>query len=231
MLRVEDKYHLPDAQMRLLESRVACLLPQDAVAHGGYKISSVYFDDLRDSMLNDSLSGNPFREKYRIRIYNDSLETIKLEVKRKWYNRATKLDASITEEEMRRLLRGERIPDGGSLQDARTLFNLAIARRGLRCRVNVTYDRNAYIFEPGNVRITFDRDIRSSGQCERIGCKNLTWLRPDDERRAVIEVKYDQCIPRFLMQVLESGNMLQTANSKYATCRELLQMGGKRDVD
>ena len=46
-----------------------------------YVISSLYFDDLRDSMLADTLDGIDARDKYRIRIYNNSFEIIKLEVK------------------------------------------------------------------------------------------------------------------------------------------------------
>mgnify|MGYP002510774277 CR=1 FL=1 len=49
-------------------------------------MTSIYFDDLFDSYLNDTIGGNCKREKYRIRIYNHSWEVIKLEVKYKKYN-------------------------------------------------------------------------------------------------------------------------------------------------
>ena len=35
----------------------------------------------------------------------------------------------------------------------------------------------------------------------------------------VLEVKYDEFIPDFLVQLLELGNMQQTAYSKYQLCR------------
>ena len=36
----------------------------------------------------------------------------------------------------------------------------------------------------------------------------------------MLEVKYDEFIPGFLLQLLELGNMQQSAYSKYQLCRE-----------
>ena len=227
MLRVEDKYILPAVSMAAAEQKLRSLLPPDSVGgKDGYTVSSLYFDDIRDSMLTDSENGNPFRDKYRIRIYDHSLNVIKLEVKRKSYNRAVKFSSRITEEELRRLMAGETIPNANDLSDARTLFDLAILRRGLRPRVEVCYERNAYVCEQGNVRITFDRNIRASDRWELFGQAGIVYDRVPGEA-SVLEVKYDACIPRYITQVLECGKMVQTANSKYALCRELYQ--GKRE--
>lgn len=222
--RVEDKYVMPWAKMCELEAKVSSVLPPDRFSSGegdGYQISSLYFDDLRDSCLDDSLDGNPVRDKYRIRIYNGSLDVIKLEVKRKRYNRAYKVSSPLRAEELRSLIEGRTIAQRDSLDDARTLFNLAIVTRGLRPKVNVTYDRRAYVCDEGNVRITFDRNLRYNDQVERFGSGGLRYDRPEGTG-TVLEVKYDQVVPKFLAQVLETGNLIQTANSKYGLCREAL---------
>ena len=39
----------------------------------------------------------------------------------------------------------------------------------------VAYERKAYIYEPRNVRITFDRNIRASNQIELFGNKNCIY--------------------------------------------------------
>ena len=221
MYRVEDKYIISGNRLWILEQKIALLLPIDSSSkETGYKISSIYFDDIADSMLTDTLEGNPFRDKYRIRIYNDSFSTIKLEVKRKKYNRVSKISSEITEDELYALMSGETIPDKNNLSDARTLFNLAIKIRGLTPKIIVTYDRKAYVYEAGNVRVTFDRNIRASNQCGLFGKHDLHYDCLE-ESGTVLEVKYDQFIPRFIMQVLETGNMLQTSNSKYGICREI----------
>ena len=221
MYRVEDKYNCTAMELVMLQSRMEAVLRPD-VNEGdseGYRITSLYFDDLEDSCLHDTLNGVNRLNKYRIRIYNDSLDVIKLEVKSKRDNRILKRSRTISIAEMKSLINGECIEDSASEEDPATLFNLAIKTRGLRPRVIVAYERKAYVYEPGNVRITFDRNVRASGRVEEFGQKNIVYdfLQECDK---VLEVKYDEFIPDFLLQLLELGNMQQSAYSKYQLCRE-----------
>ncbi len=221
MYRVEDKYNCTATDLITLQSRIGAVLRPDENEGGdeGYSITSLYFDDFRDSCLRDTEDGVNRRNKYRIRIYNNALSVIKLEVKSKRDNRILKRSKSISIAEMKRLMNGECIEDDASEKDPATLFNMAIKTQGLRPRVIVSYERKAYVYEPGNVRITFDRNIRAGGRVEEFGQKNISYefLREYDK---VLEVKYDEFIPDFLLQLLELGNMQQTAYSKYQLCRE-----------
>lgn len=221
MYRMEDKYNCTEAQLMMLQSRMEAALRPDVNEGGpqGYSIESLYFDDLADSCLQDTVDGVNRRSKYRIRIYNGSLDVIKLEVKTKRDNRILKRSKTITKEQMESLMRGECIEDGASVEDPATLFNLAIRTQGLRPKVIVAYERKAYVYEPGNVRITFDRNVRASRHVESFGQKNTSYdfLREYDK---VLEVKYDEFIPGFLLQLLETGNMQQTAYSKYQLSME-----------
>ena len=221
MYRVEDKYNCTDAQLVTLQSRMEAVLKPDVNEGGaeGYRVTSLYFDDLTDSRLQDTVDGVNRRNKYRIRIYNDALDVIKLEVKTKRDNRIMKRSKTVTRAQMESLMRGECIEDSASDSDPATLFNLAIRTQGLRPKVIVAYERKAYVYEPGNVRITFDRNVRASSRVEAFGQKNISYdfLREYDK---VLEVKYDAFIPDFLLQLLETGNMQQSAYSKYQLCRE-----------
>lgn len=221
MYRAEDKYNCTEAELYMLQSRMEAALRSDVNEGGsdGYRISSLYFDDIRDSCLQDTVDGVNRRNKYRIRIYNDSLDVIKLEVKSKKNNRIQKRSKTISKAQMESLMRGECIEDGASAKDPATLFNLAIRTQGLRPKVIVTYERKAYVYEPGNVRITLDRNVRASSRVEAFGEKNISYdfLREYDK---VLEVKYDELIPGFLLQLLELSNMQQSAYSKYQLCRE-----------
>lgn len=225
MYRVEDKYCCTATELAALQSRIGAVLRPDENEGGaeGYSITSLYFDDLKDSCLRDTEDGVNRRNKYRIRIYNNALNVIKLEVKTKQNNRILKHSRSISIAEMKRLMNGECIEDGASVEDPATLFNLAIKTQGLRPRVIVSYERKAFVYEPGNVRITFDRNIRAGGRVEEFGQKNTSYefLREYDK---VLEVKYDEFIPDFLLQLLELGNMQQTACSKYQLCRESIDV-------
>ena len=222
MYRVEDKYACSMNELFLLQSRIDTILQADSNQYSadGYSIISVYFDDLYDTHLQDTIDGNSQREKYRIRIYNNSFNTIKLEVKFKQYNRILKKSKSISQSDMRALLSGTPIDCDNSLEDPATLFNIAMKERGLQPKVIVAYERKAYIFPSGNVRITFDRNIRSSNSIDNFGNPNLAYDVPD-ERNAILEVKYDEFLPGFIAQLLELGNMQQISYSKYRICREI----------
>lgn len=223
MYRVEDKYQCSEGEMRLLQMRLEPLLrPDDFQTNiNGYKVTSVYFDDLNDSFLKDTVNGIRLREKYRIRIYDNSFETIKLEVKYKRDNRVLKKTRSITKEQMQSLVDGECIEDKeNSLGSPVTLFNLGIKTYGLRPKVIVEYDRKAYVYNAGNVRITLDRDIRAGDQIETFIRGGTVQYNYIDEISRVLEVKYDEFLPGFIADILESGNMKQISCSKYRLCRE-----------
>ncbi len=221
MYRVEDKYNCTETELIMLQTRMETVLRPDSNEGSpeGYSITSLYFDDFRDSCLQDTVDGVNLRHKYRIRLYNDSLDIIKLEVKTKQDNRIRKRSKTISRAEMEKLMRGENIADGASMEDPATLFNLAIKGEGLRPKVIVTYERKAYVYEPGNVRITFDRNVRASARVENFGQKNISYYFLQEYDK-VLEVKYDQFIPGFLLQLLETGSMQQAAYSKYQLCRE-----------
>lgn len=222
MYRVEDKFGCSRAELYHLQKRLGYVLESDSNENNieGYKVSSLYFDDLQDSCLRDTIEGYRSRRKYRIRIYNDSFDAIKLEVKEKQNNRIYKLSKTITKEEMDRLICGECIDCTYEKDDPATLFNLAIKETDLRPKVIVTYERKAFVYDWGNVRITLDRNVRGSNDILHFGKKELAYdfVRESD---AVLEVKYDEFIPQFILQLLELGNMKQTAYSKYQLCREL----------
>lgn len=222
MYRVENKYVIPPQDYFELSKRLGAVLQRDNNTVDGskeYKVSSLYFDDIIDTDYYDTLSGNPFRKKHRIRIYNDLFSDIKLEVKTKQYNRISKRTHLITEEEMRSLMAGDIITWGNNRDDPRTVFNEKILSKGLRPRVIVTYEREAFLYDAGNVRITFDRNIRASNVPDKFGNTNLDYDFLDGDY--VLEVKYDAFIPNFILQLLEIDSMVPATYSKYQRCREI----------
>lgn len=224
MYRAEDKYLLSERDMLLLQSRLKVVMRPDAYSDGkAYRITSLYFDDPEDNHWRDTEDGESFRKKYRIRIYNNSFDLIKLEVKYKAFNRVTKLSAPISREDAIRLIAGECLEDQNpSMGSPVTLFNLAVRQSLLRPRIIIDYTRDAYIFGPGNVRITFDRNICASSDTGRFMDGNCLWeaLR---ETNQVLEVKYNEFLPGFIAGLLETGNMNQSAYSKYQLGREQLE--------
>ena len=223
MYRVEDKYLCTERDMLLLESRVrSVLLPDRYSVDGSYRVTSLYFDDMDDSHLTEADDGVSFRNKYRIRLYDRSSDVIKLEVKYKAYDRVYKKSRPVSRDVADRLIRGEySISSAGgglSMDDPVTLFDLAIRKDLLRPRVVVEYDRSAYVYEPGNVRITFDRNIRFSSDLRGFMSNECSYSPACDNDR-ILEVKYDEFLPGFIARILEGGNMIRTSYSKYGLSR------------
>ncbi len=229
MLRVEDKYDIDAHRMDILEHRCKALLTPDEFMgeKGYYTVSSIYFDDLSDSSYHDTVNGFPTRRKYRVRIYNRDLGNAKLEIKDKHDRYIEKKIAPITEEEIRDLIDG--IPPEDYDNDVRKIYRIACGEKGLRPTAIVTYDRSAYTFEAGNVRITFDRNIRASRDFDRFGKKKMILFPADSD--GILEVKYDTFLPVFIGKMLETGDMSGVSHSKYAICRDaILQISGKDNL-
>lgn len=223
MYRVEDKYFLSDTDQFILKERLKAIMSSDSNEKDdrGYRISSVYFDDYRDTHYHDTVSGNPEREKYRIRIYNDSLDDILAEIKIKKYSRIRKIQARISREQMNCLMNGVPAECSNDTPDNPVfLFNTAIKTRLLRPKVIVTYERKAFICQSGNVRITFDTGVRASNRIDMFGSPDIVYDHPQDED-SVLEVKYDEFLPDYIDQTLQMNQMLQTSFSKYMVCREI----------
>ncbi len=221
MYRVENKYCCSIQEMYQLQQRIDTVLQADGNENSaeGYCVFSLYFDDLTDSCLHAAKEGAYRRRKYRIRIYNDSLDLIKLEVKEKRGSKVFKISKCITIEEMQKLMCGQCIPASSSMEDPAFLFNLAIRTQALRPKTAIAYERKAYVYPSGNVRITFDRNVRTSRQISDWGTRNLSYT-PLWGQDAVLEIKYDEFMPKFILQLLELNSQQQTAYSKYCLCRE-----------
>ena len=220
MLRAEDKYYLASTDFHKARELMGSVMEMDRGRQ--YKISSVYFDDLYDTDLLDTVAGNPQRQKMRIRIYNDSFRDIKLEVKNKCFSRIEKFSALISYEELQKLLNGETITwDENNSQSPRNTFNKRILTAGLRPKVIVTYERSAFCYDAGNTRITFDSNVRASNRIDLFGNADLSYDHLEDDY--ILEVKYDQFLPDFVAKLLNIVDMEQISFSKYRLCREVYE--------
>ena len=186
---------------------------------GVYNIRSLYFDDIYDTCYRENEAGTDPREKFRIRIYDHSSERISLELKRKVRGKTQKLSCLLTEEQCRGLMEGE-IPvlQENSPALLRKLC-LLMQTRHMRPKVIVEYERVPYVYPHGNVRITMDENISASNRTDRFLERQIP-LRPILEAgQHILEVKYDEYLPDGIYRTIQSGNLRQTAFSKYYLCR------------
>lgn len=218
--RNELKYVCTQSQLQMLMHKIRPLCKPDPHAgkHGTYSIRSVYFDDFRNSCLLENENGNDPREKFRIRIYNADTSRITLECKKKERTMTHKDSCLLTRTQYDEIITGRYLPKPADPPLLRR-FALQLYTRLLRPKVIVAYERTPFIYPAGNVRITFDRCIGSSTHLADFFNPELS-LRPImSTGEHILEVKYDSFLPEHLYNMLDLGDLRQTAFSKYALCR------------
>lgn len=220
--RHELKYQISEAEYRAIRARIAPVMRPDthAGADGRYTIRSVYFDNYRDKALREKLDGAARREKFRIRYYNDDFSYIILEKKRKLNDLCQKEDAKISREEFLRILDG---PQAWMLEHPAPLVRELYCKmklEQLRPRVLVSYVREPYVYGPGNVRVTFDSEIRTSLFARDLASGVCSDIRAEDAPGGcILEVKYDGFLPEHIARLLQCGSLRRQAFSKYGASR------------
>ena len=219
-MRHELKYPLGRGEYAALRRRCSLVMERDrhVDADGGYRIESLYFDDLDDSALLANYEGLSFREKFRIRRYNGDNATLHLEKKIKHGGLGTKLSAPITAAELDALRHGG---TGWMIKRDNALLRELYVRmktEGLRPKTLVCYRREPFVYGPGNVRVTFDYDIRS-GVCSTELLDGAV-LVPANPGLVLMEVKWDGYLPDIIRDILQEGSLRVSAFSKYASCRQ-----------
>ncbi len=220
--RHELKYRISAADYFAIRQRVRCLMKRDPHAdeNGIYRIQSLYFDNYRDKALLEKVNGVSKREKFRIRYYNEDLSYIKLEKKIKNKDLCRKEDAPLTKEEYQNILLYPYSKGSEAEKPLVRELYWKMQTQQLRPQVLVSYKREAYVYEAGNVRVTFDYDIRTSLFQKEFLQKSLSEISAmDSSEEMVLEVKYDAFMPEVIQDLLQTGRLRQSAFSKYAICR------------
>lgn len=219
--RHEYKYLTDSVQENILLIRASGLLFRDAHAdaEGSYLVRSLYFDDWKDSCLSENENGTDARSKFRLRYYGSNSGEVYLEKKSKLRGMTAKESCLLSGKESEALAGGE-IPEVTSeMEPEKQRLFLEMEFRCLKPKVIVTYERIPFVYPGGNVRITFDRNICSSGDISRFfqgdyGTRPV--LAPGN---SVLEVKWDEVLPLHIREGLQFDTLAWTAFSKYYMCR------------
>ena len=217
--RHEWKHELNYLDLLTIRQRLRAVMEPDPHAVGGkYLIRSLYFDNPDDKALREKVDGVNMREKFRIRYYNGDPSVIHLEKKSKRNGLGTKYSASLTREEAQAVVDGDLdwMMDSGRPLVQELYCKMRYQR--LRPKTIVDYTREPFIYRPGNVRVTFDDNIRTGMSC-------TDFLNPDcitipaGDSPILLEVKWDEYLPEIIRAAVQTPGRRETAFSKYAQCR------------
>ncbi len=218
--RHEEKHLIHSQDDFLLTQRLQKLFSHDphAESHGVYRVTSLYFDTPYDDALRQKINGVNRREKFRLRYYGEDTGFLRLEKKIKENGLCGKLSARLTLDQAELLLRGE--IQFLLSKDSPLLLELYSKMQGqlLRPKTIVCYDREAFLYAPGNVRITIDRNLRTSTSCRDFLIPSRMPV-PVSDGCSVLEVKYDEFLPEIVRLAVQTPNRRASAYSKYAVCR------------
>ncbi len=229
--RHELKYICSESKLKLIENRIKYIMYPDPYANekGEYLIRSAYFDDYYMSFFSDNENGTQPRSKYRIRTYNCSNQLIMLEKKIKTNGMTAKKTCRLDFETCIKMLKGESILDKWGTD--RLLDEWIIANETKRLRVTMLgeYVRKPFVYQLGNVRITFDLNICASLDYGRLFDIDLCKLPILPSGYHVLEIKYDDYLPDIIYRLVDETHISQTTFSKfYLGCKAL--QGGLPNV-
>ncbi|MCI7737466.1 MAG: polyphosphate polymerase domain-containing protein [Clostridiales bacterium] len=220
-LRHELKYLITPAELSVLRGVLKPIMQLDPNGNENneYIIRSLYFDTINDDALMEKIAGVGNRKKYRIRIYNFSDRVIKLECKSKYGDLISKQSVSIPRDLAEQLIAGD--PEGLQRMRHPLLHDVyrEMRTRLLRPAVIVDYVREAYIHPAQEVRITFDKQLRTGLYSTDLFNPSLPTYPVFDDPVEVLEVKYDEFLPSHLQTVLSGITAQRSAVSKYTWCR------------
>jgi len=219
--RQELKYGITYIDYMLLKNKLKHVMRLDSHADstGKYLIRSCYFDNFENKVMNEKKEGYLNRDKYRVRIYGKSEGIINLERKSKRNNLTFKSKCNMTRSEFEKI----RIGDISWMEnDTRSLISdlyLEMKMSLIKPMAVVDYEREAYIYLYGNVRVTFDSKVQTSIRNTDMFNKHLPMVDVLDPTEVILEVKFDEYLPDVVKMLLQGINTKHEAYSKYQLSR------------
>ncbi|HAF62120.1 MAG TPA: transporter [Anaerolineaceae bacterium] len=220
--RHEMKFVLDEASSVMLRSRLKWVLEKDRyiTSSGSYTVRSLYFDDYYNSAYNEKNMSILDREKYRIRLYNQSDAIIHLERKIKSNNYILKETAPLTRKETEAILNEDYEFLRADRSHLKQLFYHRCQSSIMRPRVVVDYEREPFIMEAGDVRITFDRNIRAGMESLDPFNYKMAMVEALGPHQLIMEVKYTNFLPGIVKELLVAPRSVYSSMSKYMLCCE-----------
>lgn len=213
--RKELKYSITDKDFYIINHNLNNLIKKDPNCKGDfYTITSLYFDDYKNTSYDQVKNGISNRWKYRIRFYNYDDSFIKLEKKHKINGLTDKSSVKINRKMFDDILKNN-LKIENSNAPLLNEFIVKMKKDLLRPIICIEYDRIPYVYKLGNVRITLDYNIRYTNRYNNLFSneKRVYYLK-----EKILEIKFNELIPDFIRYKLELNHLEQISFSKFNNC-------------
>lgn len=217
--RHECKIEINSSDCFVLRRRLKAVADTDAhTVNGKYLVRSLYFDTPADKALREKIDGVNIREKFRIRYYNSDTGFIRLEKKSKQNGLCKKQSALLSPVQAQAIVDGDIAWMAKSQEALVQELYCKMKCQGLCPKTIVDYMREPFVFSAGNVRVTFDYNIRTGLSCTDFLNPNCITVPAGDEI-VIMEVKWDEFLPDVIRDAISIQGRRASAFSKYARCR------------
>lgn len=231
VFRHEFKYYINYAEYETLRLKLKHVLRYDrnADSRGDYHIRSLYFDDVHNSALYEKQAGILSREKFRIRIYNITDNVIKLEKKSRVGQFISKTSASLRRDQYEDIVAGEIDFLKSSENKLFNEFYFHIKAKKLSADVIVDYVREAFTSNISNIRITFDKKLKTGLYDTNLFDKDIPTVDVLERPWLVLEIKYDNFLPDYIRNLLQVSSSQRFAISKFVICKKFSKFNNWED--
>lgn len=226
VLRMEKKYLLNLQEMSFLWYKLSQVLKGD-IHNGsnGYLVRSLYFDTIDDKDFYDKYDGYEMRRKIRLRVYDPSGNTAKLEMKEKQGDLQRKRSLTLNRKDALALCKGNYTP----LLAMNTEFSLELYSRMMQFiyvpKCIVEYDRKACFVSENNTRITIDANLRATEAVQDLFMKDIRTYPVGIANSGTLEVKYSNFLLSYVKDLVSLTGRTQMSLSKYCAARSISMHG------
>ena len=217
--RTELKYYINYIDYKILARKLNIIMKRDV--HGsenGYLVRSLYFDSFNDKAFHEKISGVRDRKKYRLRIYNAGSKKVKFEIKNKFNNHMIKETALIDKKDALEIQNQNYEVLKKYNNQALNKIYYNFKKEKFHPVVLIDYIREAYVYDFNNIRITFDKCLKSN-VCNLQLFKDTAMIPCLNENLIILEIKYNHFLPEHIKKTLQLPRFEKSAISKYCIGR------------
>jgi SPX domain protein involved in polyphosphate accumulation len=199
---------------------------ENAQGDGFYKVASLYYDSPSLGCYWEKIDGEKFRRKVRVRTYGALPEEAFVEIKQRYnlsvQKRRCRFPIDFVQQTMRQIVRGSY--EGGTDPVLDEVF-LLTRRNDFEPKIVISYNRMAFFDHyKKDLRITLDRNIRARNLSLDLTKDRLRGQHAIPPTMVLLEVKFNEVIPRWLCTVLNTLDLQIQRISKYTHGIEALHL-------
>ena len=231
--RQEFKYYVTEDKLSILRQSLKEVMQVDDNAQGSsntYTITSIYFDTPFEEDFEEKVDGIKSREKFRLRFYNKKHNLIKFESKKRSETVIKKTSAIVSKEDTVKICNGDYSPLIKSDDDFLKLSYAKLSSEGYRPIVVVEYDREAYFLPYGNIRITFDKNLRTYNSDTNFLNLTTPSIPVFQENLQILEVKHSIPLPSHIRFILSKTIASRNSISKFILAQKYNEKSQYRDL-